>query len=257
MPDKAFALTIDDLPIAAAPAVSAEEPGRIFTGILANLRRRTNSCIGFAVGAWLRRPRHERLLSDFAGHGDLLCNHSHRHRPHEELTTMEFEEEVVAAERVSYRWMKARRYFRFPYLRSGRTPEQRRDAMRVLKRLAYEAVPVTVDNKDWRYDRRYQKALSLHDRQGVETLAAAYLDYLTGSLTRFDELARTKLGRRPRHILVLHMNRINADCLDRFPSWCGRGGWAFVDPVIALEDQLYRMESRYFGERGVSWLYHI
>jgi hypothetical protein len=63
--------------------------------------------------------------------------------------------------------------------------------------------------------------------------------------------------RSPHHLLLLHLNRLNADTLDEFFARSRDDGWRFIHPEDALADPIYRLPSRYDGEIGVSWLYHI
>jgi hypothetical protein len=58
-----------------------------------------------------------------------------------------------------------------------------------------------------------------------------------------------------KHVLLLHVNEINADYFDEVLELMGRRGYRVVTLEDALRDEAYRLPDTYAGRAGVSWLY--
>lgn len=54
----------------------------------------------------------------------------------------------------------------------------------------------------------------------------------------FQDLSQRAPGRDVPHILLLHMNRINADHLGTLLDWYASEGWTFITVAEALKDPL-------------------
>ena len=70
----------------------------------------------------------------------------------------------------------------------------------------------------------------------------------------YDELAREKMDRDISHILLIHMNRINAEYLGDILDWYMEKDWKFVSLEQALKDPVYKKDETYIGSAGLSWL---
>ncbi|MEM7614941.1 MAG: hypothetical protein AAF245_07830, partial [Pseudomonadota bacterium] len=149
------------------------------------------------------------------------------------------------------------RLYRFPFLREGETPAAKAAADQVLGKLGYRNVPVTIDNDEWRFNANYLDALDAGDARAARQIAAAYLTHMQERTQHFQDLARSAFGRDVAHILLLHMNRLNADHLDTLLAWYAAEGWTFITVEEALTDPLFDAPERYTGPRGLSQIERV
>lgn len=254
---KTMAITIDDLPFARHVPVNETEQIRITSDILNALDQHRACCLGFAVGSWTANSQGQSLLASFARGEHVVCNHGHFHRALTDMTLGEFEQDLLRSHAQLSRWMGDRRYFRFPYLRMGRSRTHTARVLAILAKHRYANVPVTIDLEDWRFDDQYRQALLEPTYSGAQRIIQKYSDYIQTTIEYFDTLARLKLRRSPHHLFLLHANRLNGDSLSATLRIIRNNGWDFIHPLDALADPIYAKESKYHGRSGVSWLYHI
>ncbi len=139
------------------------------------------------------------------------------------------------------------RYFRYPYLQTGKTPAIRDAVARGLA--PYEVAPVSIDTSDWALARAYSKA-----DDGRE-IAAAYVDHVVAAARHYRSLARQRAGREVAHVLLLHANALAADHLGALLDALAADGFTFVPLDEALADPIYALPDEYAGPIGMSWLY--
>jgi len=149
------------------------------------------------------------------------------------------------------------RYFRFPYLRYGRTAESRQLAKQKLTSLGYEVAHVTAATSEWLIADYYETAVDKHDASLEAELSALYVEHMVRSLQTARDLALEKVGHDVAHITLAHVNRLAADhlgdVLDAFES----RGWQFISLKQALADPVYSLTDAYTGSCGCSWLARI
>ncbi len=150
------------------------------------------------------------------------------------------------------------KYFRFPYLRQGNTIAKRDSVLRFLRQKGYRIAPVTIDNDEWIYNRDFVKAnAETSNKKQADRIGEAYLQHMQERTSYFEKLATEKLNRPVRHILLLHLNAINAQFLAELLAWYRQEGWQFITLTEALQDPLYQLPDHYIGEAGVSVLERI
>ncbi len=74
---------------------------------------------------------------------------------------------------------------------------------------------------------------------------------------RPSEVAKRKLRRDGSHVLLLHLNQLNADHIGAALDSLAADGAEFVPLDTVLGDALYSLPDLYVGGRGWSWLYRI
>lgn len=153
--------------------------------------------------------------------------------------------------------LTGQKWFRFPYLREGKSAAQRDAGAKALAKQGYRNVPVTIDTDDWLYNDQYMKALADGNAVKALEIGAAYLAHMQERTAHFDALAQKVLGREVPHILLLHMNKINADYLEELLGWYAQEGWQFVSVDEAMQDAFYDMPDVYVGPKGLSKLERI
>jgi peptidoglycan-N-acetylglucosamine deacetylase len=70
----------------------------------------------------------------------------------------------------------------------------------------------------------------------------------------YDGKARSLLGRPIKHVLLLHMNYLNALYLDELLARLRSNGWSFVTVEEALTDPVYALKYDHAGIRGAGHL---
>ncbi len=250
------AITLDDLPYAVPSRVSPQEGLVIVEAVNRTLARYGVTATGFAIGEKVA-PDSLPALRAFvrAGHG--LGNHSWSHPDYNQLTPEAFRLETVRADRALADWLTEGKYYRFPFLHQGETPEKREAAAAILAQLGYRNVPVSIDNDEYRFNDDYMKALAKGDREAAQEIAGRYLRHMQERTGYFQALAQGRLSRDVRHILLLHMNRINADHLGDLLGWYKAQGWSFITVQEALTDPVYSADDRYVGPKGLSQIERV
>ena len=131
---------------------------------------------------------------------------------------------------------------RFPYLKEGDT-QAKRDGMRQwMREHGYRAAPVSIDTSDTYYNQRYLALQAAGRSEPVRRLKRAYVRHLLERATYYDALAREVIGRSPSHVMLLHVNALNAAALPEVIEAFRNKGWHFVSAKSALEDPLYAMQ---------------
>lgn len=250
------AITLDDLPYVRLSRVTPAEGMQIVQQVTHALETHGIIATGFVVGQQVKGERIPAVQA-FKDAGHTIGNHSWSHPDYNTLTAEAFEQETRQTDAVLERWIDGPRYYRFPFLKEGETEQAKAAARAVLHNLGYVNVPVSIDNDDWKFNADYMDALDAGDTARAVQIADAYLAHMQDRTVHFQELAQQALGRDVRHILLMHMNRINADHLDKLLAWYAAEGWAFVSVAQALEDPLYAAPDLYRGPRGLSQIERV
>ena len=174
-----------------------------------------------------------------AGHG--VGNHTSRHRNFgsEGVTLEEFILDVKQADEAFNTLPTWQRKLRFPFLKEGDTVEKRDGLRAWMYDNRYEGAPVSIDTSDWYYNQVFLALSKPGDEAKLEILRSQYVKHLLDRASYYDKLAMQLMGRRPAHVMLLHVNAINATWLpDVIEAFKGRG-WTFVSARKAFADPLY------------------
>lgn len=251
-----IAITLDDLPYVTHGGVTPDQGVAQVQAINTFLAAHNITATGFAIGGRIdSKTRH--ALDTFAGAGHSIGNHSWSHPDYGTLTTRQFKKEVRKTKRALRPWAGKTNFYRFPYLREGETEEAKIAADKVLAKYGYTNAPVTIDNDDWQYNADYVAALAVNDLVTAASIAQRYLDHIKERTTHFQALSCDMLKRDPSHILLLHMNQINADHLGALLDWYATNGWTFISLERAMADPLFSMPDLFTGKGGVSQIERV
>ena len=150
---------------------------------------------------------------------------------------------------------KTLRYFRHPMLHTGTTLQTRDAIAAFLRERHYINAVVTLDNSDWIFANAYAHALERNDAALARRVTKAYVPYMESTLTFLEKRTREVVGRPIAHILLLHMNALNADMLDDLLRMFERRGYRFITVDEALRDPAYALPDGYAGPKGISWIH--
>lgn len=264
-PPRQVAITIDDLPWVEFDRVEAAEARRRFGRIIAALRARHAPATAFVNEDKLLHdgrldPIRRQLLADWLDAGFELGNHTFGHVDLHRVDVAEFEDAIVRGEATTRELLAARgrslRWFRHPFLHSGRSDEVAEAVGAFLAGRGYQIAPVTIDNGEWIYARAYLDALRDGEQAAAGELRRDYVRYLDAKTAYFEDESRRLLGREMPQILLIHANSLNADALPEVLTMLERRGYRFVDLATAAADPAYREQAdRFRGAGGISWLH--
>lgn len=263
-PPREIAITIDDLPAGAANSMSGAEIQEMTTKLLTTLRDQKVPAVGFVNERKLYQfgevDARINVLKTWVDDGFELGNHTYAHTSLNRVTLKDWEEDIVRGETVT-RLLLAQhnlklRYFRHPYLDTGRDLETRRRAEAFLAERGYRIAPVTMDAWDWMYAGVYDDARRRGDSTLQKQLVDSYLSYTGQVFDYYEKASRDLIGYEPKQIILLHGNWLEADHIGELLDVLRRRGYKFVTLQEALSDPAYSMPDEYVGEEGTNWIDH-
>ena len=261
-PTRRMAITLDDLPGIVHPT-SLQILVEVNTRVLAALTAAHAPAIGFVNEEHIQvdgeRDGRAALLRRWLEAGMTLGNHTFRHRDLSRIPLAEYEDDVIRGEVVTRALMDSSGgklvYFRHPFTHTGPTPEIRQAFERFLSDRGYKIAPFTIENADFAFSAVYDDALARQDRVVADKVRAQYRAYFERMCTWFEGLSRDTFGREIPQVLLVHVNRINADMLPELLAGLGKRGYRFITLAEALADEAYRTPDLYVGKLGPSWLH--
>lgn len=256
-----IALTFDDLPVASTAGADLGFQRGVTDALLTALERHGVQAVGFVNEGKLelegsRDPGRVELLRRWLDAGHDLGNHGYAHLSLHRTPLAEFQADVLRGERVTRRLLAERgrepRWFRHPFLHTGRDQETRAAFHAFLEERGYRVAPVTIDNYDYRFAAAYDRAPAEEERRRV---VAGYLEYMEAVVAYYEQQSQALLGRALPHVLLLHANPLNAVALDRLLTMLEGRGYAFIPLETALADPAYALPDEYTGAGGITWLH--
>jgi peptidoglycan-N-acetylglucosamine deacetylase len=240
---QAVAFTFDDGPrLATTPLLNPQERN---AALLAALKKHQVSAALFVtLGNGADQPEGLALARAWGEAGHALGNHTVTHLDlnAKDVTLKQYQDELLACDRVIHQLPGYKPWFRFTFLREGDTPEKR-DGMRAfLKKLGYRNAYVSLDTSDWRLDAALGTALTQHPNLDTAPFRAAYLSHLRQRAEAYRDLSRRLFGRDIPQILLLHHNLINALFLEDAIRQFKDAGWTITSPELAFQDFVYSLE---------------
>jgi peptidoglycan/xylan/chitin deacetylase (PgdA/CDA1 family) len=263
---RTMALTFDDLPFAVpgdddAPGKLAEVQ-RANARILKTLASHHAVAIGFVneikLNVGKERDARTAVLRQWLTAGMDLGNHTYSHPDLSKTETSNYEDDFVRGTVITAPEMKAagktERYFRYPYLDTGKDQTQKQSIIAFYTSHNFLNAPVTVQNQDWLFNVPYSEAVAKHNAAERKRVADAYLQHTSDILAHAELLSQESFGREIPQVMLLHLNRLNADHLDGVLALFESHGYKFVKVDEALRDPAYATADDYIGPDGLTWL---
>ncbi len=261
-PRREVAFTIDDLPTAENVADVAAM--QMTTGkLLSSLVKHRIPAIGFVNERKLyvkgETDARINVLRMWLDAGMTLGNHTFSHADFNKVPLQQYMDEVIHGEVVTRSLMQERGfnklYFRYPYNHTGNTKEAKESLQAFLKSRSYEIAPFTVEHEDYIFAAAYMKAKQKKDEALIQRIRVAYLDYLDTKFDYYERRSRQLLGYEVKQIFLIHVNEINAECMDEMVERLRKRGYSFITLEQALQDKAYKLKDDYVGKAGISWLH--
>lgn len=263
-PDRQVAVTIDDLPAGMADRLPASDITAMTTKLLGTLRDQKIPVVGFVNEKKLYKPGEvdERIkaLQMWLDYGFELGNHTFSHASLNQIELKDWEDDVIQGESVT-RMLLAQhkmklRYFRHPYLDTGRDLITRRKAEEFLIQRGYRIAPITLDGWDWMFAGLYEDAKKRNDTDLQQKIVKEYLAHHDAQFAYFEQLSLKVVGYEPKQILLLHASNLEADHIGELLDVLRKRGYRFITLEDALSDSAYSLPDTYCGEEGSGWLEH-
>lgn len=263
-PDRQVAITIDDLPAGMADRLPAADITAMTTKLLTTLRDQKVPVVGFVNERKLYQPGQvdERIkaLQMWLDYGFELGNHTFNHASLNQVELRAWEDQVIQGESVT-RLLLAQhkmklRYFRHPYLDTGRDLQTRRQAEAFLIDRGYRIAPVTLDGWDWMFAGLYEDAKKRNDADLQQRIVKDYLAYHDAVFAYEEQLSAKIVGYEPKQILLLHASNLEADHIGELLDVLRKRGYRFITLEDALGDSAYSLPDTYVGEGGTDWISH-
>src|SRR5262249_47764937 len=202
-------IAIDGLPAGNANRMSATTILEMTTKLLTTLRDQKIPVVGFVNERKLYKSgevdQRIQALRMWVDYGFELGNHTYSHMSLNKSTLKAWEDDVVQGESVTTLLLAEHkmkmRYFRHPYLDTGRDLLTRREAEAFLVGRGYRIAPVTLDAWDWAYAGPYEDAKKRGDTAAMNELAKSYLAYSDAVFAYSEQLSKQIMGYEPKQIL--------------------------------------------------------
>ena len=263
-PRRQIAVTFDDLPVVTYVTRTDDAREHITDALLSAIRRHAVPAIGFVnegtlVTSGSISDRRVALLRRWVDAGLELGNHTYSHHGLHRSPLPAFLDDIARGDSVTTTLLQSvgrrPRYFRHPFLHSGRDLATRQTVERFLADRGYRVAPVTIDNSDYVFASAYERAVRRGDTLQQHGIGAAYLTYMENVLAYYERQSMELFGREPPQVLLLHANLLNADHFDALARMMRRRGYTFITLERALADPVYRSKDTYVGPSGISWLH--
>jgi peptidoglycan/xylan/chitin deacetylase (PgdA/CDA1 family) len=230
------AITLDDFNVYDTPVLSGAARNQ---AILDALRRYELKAAMFVAGRYVDNNENMALLRLWNERGHMVANHTYSHWHYPDIEFAKYTQDILRNEALLKGFERYRKFLRFPYLKEGKTAEQR-DSMRAfLKEHGYRNGHVTIDASDWYIDDRLRRRLKNQPQADATPYREFYLNHLWDRATYYDGLARQVLRRSVKHTLLLHHNVLNGLFLGDVLAMFTRKGWKLIDAEEAYTDPVF------------------
>jgi peptidoglycan/xylan/chitin deacetylase (PgdA/CDA1 family) len=256
------AITVDDLPVAQSGSRACSFGGlQVQTlRLLEQFLRQKAPITAFVIAGScpdLTDEERRTVLKLWQDAGAELGSHTYSHLDLSKEDPAVYEEDILKADQTLRPLLGGRplRYFRYPMLHTGPTPEIKARVAKFLASHGYINAPVTFDNSDWMFSNVYSEALSKGNMEVVMHVKDEYVRYMESIVEFFEQRSVEVVGREIPQILLMHANRLNADFSGELLTMLKRRGYRFISLEQALKDPAYQLPENYAGTNGISWIH--
>lgn len=260
-----MAITVDDLPVAPPGTHTTAQQVEITGRLLAALADHGAPAIGFVNESKLEEdgevdPRRVALLERWLEAGHELGNHGYAHLDLHRVDADAWLADALRGERVTRPLIEGRgrelRWFRHPFLHTGRSVELLERTTRALAENGYRVAPVTVDNGEWIYGGAYAHAWNRGDEAAMERLGSDYVRYMLEVVDYYEAQSREIVGELIPQTLLIHAYALNADWLDPLLDALEARGYGWITLEEATAHPAYgRPTDGHTGPGGITWLH--
>ncbi len=209
--------------------------------ILNTLKKADLKSVFFVTGFNKTDKKGTYLLTEWDKQNHSIANHTFSHPNfNDKNNTLEiFEDELQKTDSIIHQYKNYVKYFRFPYLKEGKSKEKIDGIRSILKENNYKNGYVTIDASDWYVNSRLINQMKY--RKKVDTLAFQefYLNHIIDRANFYESLSFELNGRHIKHTLLLHHNLSSALFLKSLIKRFKKEGWEVIDAIEAYKDPIY------------------
>ncbi len=210
--------------------------------ILTSLKQVDLKSIFFVTGFNKKDTKGTFLLTEWDKQNHKIANHTFSHPNfNDKNNTLEiFEAELLETDTIINQYKNYVKYFRFPYLKEGKTKEKIEGIRTILKKHNYNNGHVTIDASDWYVNSRLINQMKY--RKKVDTLAFQnfYLDHIMERAKFYESISFELNDRHIKHVLLLHHNLTSALFLKSLIKRFKTEGWDVINAIEAYKDPIYQ-----------------
>jgi peptidoglycan/xylan/chitin deacetylase (PgdA/CDA1 family) len=256
------AVTFVGLPYFRGGDESIESLNQTTTKLLDGMAAHNIKSVGFVGEGMLYKEGQTEarinILRRWLEAGHELGNQSYKHMSLFNTPLAEYEANVLKGEQVTRPLMqeygKQLRYFSYPFLNTGPTPETKKAFEQFLSEHGYQIHAITIDNMDWIFSNAYLEARRRNDAEVMKRISDEYIAYMESVFAHYERLSAKTFGREIPQVLMLSASALNADNFDRLMEMLKRRGYGFVTMEEALKDPAFSEPTNYTGPWGISWI---
>ena len=257
-----MAITLDDLPgISQQPNAASLDV--INARLLATLRIERVPAVGFVNerGIDIEGERGVRtaILGRWLDARMELGNHTYSHPDLNTMPPEPYQVDVLKGELITRKLMSDRgqalHWFRHPFTHTGPTAAIKAQIDGFLGAHGYTVAPFTIEPADYVFAVIYERAALANDEASADKVMAAYLTNTEERVAFCESLASDTFGREIPQVLLIHVNRLNADAMPELLRRLKARGYSWVPLGEALKDEAYATRDDYVGRIGPSWLH--
>ena len=182
------------------------------------------------------------LLTEWDKQNHNIANHTFSHPNfNDKKNTLEvFEEELLWTDSIINQYKNYVKYFRFPYLKEGKTKEKIEGIRSILNKEEYQNGYVTIDASDWYINSRLIEKMRSGEIVDTSAFQDFYLNHILDRAKFYESLSYELNGRHINHTLLLHHNLTSALFLKSLIKKFKSEGWEVVDAIEAYKDPIYK-----------------
>lgn len=259
-----IAVTMDDLPLQRIEHFENYKYQKIFGKLVKNIKSQHIPVIGFVNESKLQVNgeydiRRIILLKKWLNAGLDLGNHTFSHPSLHSIPIEKFEEEILKGETITRELLnqnkKQLRYFRHPYLQTGKSLEIKNAVEKFLSEHNYTIAPVTIDNSEWIFASAYDKAIDSNKTEVMKQIGIEYINYMKRRIEYWEGQSTALFGRNINHVLLIHANTLNAEYFPELCKMIRSINYKFVSLDETLQDEAYKSKDTFTGNGGISWIH--
>lgn len=255
---KHISITFDDVPIHGEFTLPAQSLRKINQQLLDTLNKYKIKATGFVNEGHLKNDPEllQSLLSDWHKHGHDLGNHTFSHMSYHKTDLNTYLAEIQKGATTTQKVLghQKQKYFRPPYLHAGDTNASQHMLEKGLEKLGLRLVPVTMENADYVFDAPYTAKLQNKQISAANSYKQQYLEFTEHRLNFYENASVNMFDQPVPHILMLHVNQLNADSLDSILLSLQSRGYQFQSLEQTLQHPIYAQPTQAF-KFGIHWLF--
>jgi peptidoglycan-N-acetylglucosamine deacetylase len=240
---QSVALTFDDAPnMTSLPLMTAQQRNAAMLAALAKHKVKAALFVTAANGA--HQPAGNALVRAWGEAGHAVGNHTMTHLDlnSDAVTLAQYQQEILDCDAIIRTVPGYRKWYRFTYLREGKTPEKRDGMRQFLVQQGYRNAYVSLDTSDWRLDDKLLDTLAANPKADLAPLKRVYLAHIRQRALAYRALSQQLQGRDIAQVMLLHHNLINALWLDDIIAQFKDVGWTITTPDEAFKDPVYALQ---------------